>query len=258
MIRRRWWWQGCLSFVPPFFLLISATSVRAKFEKPTAVVEDFYRLLQIQHYAEASELLSTADKTNLQSLKKKADLDHAAMPNLEKALADHFFMLQDQENSPMRRKAGNGDVIMPVKVGFFVPGQYYMVGKYAVVFTRETYELIREDTGPVRDDPRKLWMDPTNDLSKLRDEPYFKEWWVWEDVRLTMPGMVWLVREDSGWKIDLFSGSVPKKAFRKILHWHFGRDIFETMQSKPAEAAAKPGAPDLGKGKKAAMRRESR
>jgi hypothetical protein len=145
--------------------------------------------------------------------------------------------MQGQDNAKMAKKSQDGETILPKKIGFFVPGQHYIVGNYAVVFTRETYELAHPDTGPVRDDPRKLWIDPTNVLSQVRDEAYFKQWWVWEDDRVTMPGLLWLVKERNKWRIDLYSGIVPRKAFYKILRWHFGRDVFE--ETKPKKEGAK-------------------
>jgi hypothetical protein len=170
---------------------------------------------------------------------------------LSKLLADTFFLLQGQNNPAMLGKLQDGENILPQRIAFFVPGQYYIIGNFAVVFTRETYVLAHADTGPVRDDPRKLWIDPTNVLSKVRDEAYFKQWWVWQNDDLTMPGLLWLVKEKNDWKIDLFGGAVPRRAFQDILRWHFGRDVFE--EEKPAAAAgttapSKPPAAKRGTG----------
>lgn len=62
-----------------------------------------------------------------------------------------------------------------------------------------------------------IWMDPSNDLSKVRSEDYVKRRWEWEGNQLIMPGVIWLVKEPEGWRIDLVSGTVPKTAFRKYL-----------------------------------------
>ncbi|MEW6515873.1 MAG: hypothetical protein AB1439_03060 [candidate division FCPU426 bacterium] len=215
----------------------------ARTEKPTVVVEDFFRLLSQKQYAEAAELLSSADLQNLESLRKKtakAGKRTQAVPDIETVLSDLFFLMFSDENKKMMKKAQDGETILPRRIHFFVPGQHYIVGRYAVVFTRETYELAPELTGPVRDDPRKLWIDPTNELSKVRDEAYFKQWWVWEGDRLTMPGVVWLVKENRIWRIDLLSGVVPRESFRKILRWHFGREILEEKKKAETPPAARP------------------
>jgi hypothetical protein len=52
-----------------------------------------------------------------------------------------------------------------------------------------------------------------------------------------MPGLIWMVKEKNLWKIDLFAGTVPRRAFDEDLHLYFGRDIFESDKSaknKPA------------------------
>jgi len=207
--------------------------LEARTEKPTVVVEEFYRLLRMKQYAEAAKLLSSADKRNIKALKTqaakavKAGKKDQPIPTAETILADLFFLMHGTDNEKMLRKSQDGETIMPERIGFFVPGQHYIIGNYAIVFTRETYEIAHENTGPVRDDPRKLWIDPTNALSQVRDEAYFKQWWVWEGDRLIMPGCIWLVKEGREWRIDLLSGVVPRKSFRKILRWHFGRNVFE-------------------------------
>ncbi len=218
----------------------------ARTEKPSLVAEEFYRLLRLRQYDEATELLTTADRGNIAALRKKAAQAAESgkttqpLPDAAAILTDLFFLMHGTENQKMLKKAQDGETIMPERIGFFVPGQYYVVGNYAVVFTRETYEISPDNTGPVRDDPRKLWIDPTNALSKVRDEAYFKQWWVWEGDRLVMPGILWLVKEKRDWRIDLLSGVVPREAFRKILRWHFGRDVFEEKPKTPAEAPAPP------------------
>ncbi len=224
-------------------------SASAKLEKPTLTVEDFFRFIRGKHYEEAADLLSRSDQNNFKTmvvkLKASGQNEAAASYSLGGLIKDQFFLMHGRDNAKMAKKSGDGEVILPDKVGFFVPGQYYIVGNYAVVFTRETYDLPEEKTGPVRDDPRKLWVDPTNDLSKIRDEAYFKQWWVWENNYLTMPGVIWLVKERREWRIDLFSGAVPKSAFRGVLKWHFGRDIFEDMSAskKPNQTKSQPAKP---------------
>ncbi len=211
-----------------FFAAVPAAVART--EKPTVVVEDFFRLLAQKQYGEAAELLTNIDRKNLTALKNKAAKAGPRaqpVPDIETILADLFFLMHSEKNEKMLKKSQDGETILPTRISFFVPGQHYIVGRYAVVFTRETYELTPELTGPVRDDPRKLWIDPTNELSKVRDEAYFKQWWVWEGDRLIMPGVVWLLRENRVWRIDLLSGIVPRESFRKILRWHFGREILE-------------------------------
>lgn len=211
-----------------FFAAVPAAVART--EKPTVVVEDFFRLLAQKQYAEAAELLTDVDRKNLTALKNKAAKAGPRaqpVPDIETILADLFFLMHSEKNEKMLKKSQDGETILPTRISFFVPGQHYIVGRYAVVFTRETYELTPELTGPVRDDPRKLWIDPTNELSKVRDEAYFKQWWVWEGDRLIMPGVVWLLLENRVWRIDLLSGIVPRESFRKILRWHFGREILE-------------------------------
>lgn len=225
-------------------LWLPATAL-AKMDKPTLTVEDFFRFIRSKRYEDAADLLSRNDKNNfkimLGKLKASGQADAAKTYSLGVLVKDQFFLMHGQENSKMAKKSGDGDVILPNKIGFYVPGQYYIVGNYAVVFTREIYDLAEEKTGPVRDDPRKLWVDPTNDLSKIRDEAYFKRWWAWENNFLTMPGVLWLVKERQEWRIDLFSGSVPKTAFRGVLKWHFGRDIFADMAAgKRKKPRAKP------------------
>lgn len=223
-------------------LLAAAPAALARTEKPTVVVEDFFRLISQKQYTEAAELLTSADLKNLSALKKraaKAGPRAQPVPDIETILADLFFLMHSEENKKMLKKSQDGETILPARVSFFVPGQHYIVGRYAVVFTRETYELTADLTGPVRDDPRKLWIDPTNDLSKVRDEAYFKQWWVWEGDRLTMPGVVWLQKENREWRIDMLSGTVPRESFRKILRWHFGREILEE-KPQTAAPAAKP------------------
>jgi hypothetical protein len=213
----------------------------AKVEKPTVVAEEFFRLLAAQQYEAAADLLCAADRDSARQLQAQASAQAPAV-ELPKLLADTFFLLQGQTNAAMVKKLQDGETILPQRITFFVPGQYYVIGNFAAVFTREIYELARADTGPVRDDPRKLWIDPTNVLSKVRDEAYFKQWWLWENESLTMPGLVWMVKERSEWKVDLFGATVPRKAFKEILRWHFGRDVFE--EEKPAKAqpgAEKPG-----------------
>ena len=215
-------------------------------EKPTVVVEDFYRLLRLKQFSEAAELLSLVDKKMVKMINTKAKQVARAgkkdqtIPTAETILTDMFFLMHEQENKKMMKKGKDGETIMPERIGFFVPGQHYIVGNYAIVFTRETYEIAHEDTGPVRDDPRKLWIDPTNAFSKIRDEAYFKRWWVWEGDRLIMPGCVWLVKERSEWRIDLISGVVPRKSFTKILRCHFGRDIFEEKKKKKPGKKKRP------------------
>jgi hypothetical protein len=216
-------------------LLAVAPAAVARMEKPTVVVEDFFRLISQKQYAEAAELLTSADRQNLAALKKKA-AKAGPVPDIETVLADLFFLMYSEENKKMLKKSQDGETLLPTRISFFVPGQHYIVGRYAVVFTRETYELTPELTGPVRDDPRKLWIDPTNELSKVRDEAYFKQWWVWEGDRLVMPGVVWLLKENRVWRIDLLSGIVPRESFRKILRWHFGREILEEKPKTPAPA----------------------
>ncbi len=236
--------------------------VIARVEKPSVIAEEFYRCLRYKRYKAVIQLLSSADKRNFAALQAGyasgsagADVasdDPAAhtgsKPRLADILSEQFFLMYDRKNEMMTQKSQSGETIMPQRIGFFVPGQYYIVGNFAVVFTRETYEIARTDTGPVRDDPRKLWVDPTNELSKVRDEAYFKRWWIWEENRLTMPGLLWMVKENKKWKIDLFSGVVPRKAFRGILRWHFGRDVFKepksgTASGKSGPPKSKPSAP---------------
>jgi hypothetical protein len=218
----------------------------ARTEKPTIVVEDFYRLVRMKQYSEAAELLSSIDKKAIKMINKKAKQVSKAgkkdqpIPTAEAILADMFFLMHDQENKKMAKKGKDGETIMPDKIGFFVPGQFYVVGNYALVFTRETYEIAHDNTGPVRDDPRKLWIDPTNSLSKVRDEAYFKRWWIWDGDHLIMPGCVWLVKERRQWRIDLLSGAVPRKSFTKILRWHFGRNVFEEKKKEKAGKEKKP------------------
>ncbi|MCD4814272.1 hypothetical protein K8S19_11345 [bacterium] len=219
----------------------------ARTEKPTIVVEEFFRLINMKNFEDASELVTRADRRNVAALKikakkaAKAGKQVAEPPDMASILGDMFFLVQGQENKKMMKKSQDGETIMPEKIGFFVPGQFYIVGNFAVVFTREIYIIGRDNTGPVRDDPRKLWIDPTNELSKVRDEAYFKQWWVWEDNTLTMPGVIWLVKERREWRIDLLSGVVPRKSFKKILRWHFGRDVFEEEKKQPQ--AGRPPAP---------------
>jgi len=234
--------------------------VTARVEKPSVIAEEFYRCLRYKRYKAAVELLSSADKRNFAAMQAgfassppgAASDESAAQtsspPRLADTLSEQFFLMYGRKNEKMIRKSQSGETIMPQRIGFFVPGQYYIIGNFAVVFTRETYEIDPADTGPVRDDPRKLWVDPTNELSKVRDEAYFKRWWVWEDNRLTMPGLLWMVKEKKKWKIDLFSGVVPRKAFRGILRWHFGREVFKvpktgTASGKSGVPASKPSAP---------------
>lgn len=224
----------------------------AKIEKPTLTAEDFYRFIRAKRYEDAADLLSRADQRSFknlqQKMKKAGKKKKAEQYDLAKLLEDQFFLVHGQSNKKMLKKAGDGETILPEKIGYFVPGQYYIVGNYAVVFTRETYELAHEKTGPVRDDPRKLWIDPMNDLSKIRDEAYFKRWWEWDKDFLSMPGVLWLVKERNEWRVDLISGTVPKKAFRGILKWHFGRDIFEeTKTTKKEQGNEKAGEPPAGK-----------
>lgn len=241
-----------LGFLLPCLLvwLIASlpSSPAARTEKPSLVAEEFYRLLRMRQFDEASELLTQTDRDNIESLRKKAaqaaqgGKNAQSVPDAATILTDLFFLMFGNENQKMLKKAQDGETIMPERIGFFVPGQYYVVGNYAAVFTRETYEISPDNTGPVRDDPRKLWIDPTNELSKVRDEAYFKQWWVWEGERLVMPGILWLVKEKRNWRIDLLSGVVPREAFRKILRWHFGRDVFEEKKPEAAESGqpAKP------------------
>lgn len=210
--------------------------VTAVTEKPTLIAEDFYRHIRSRRYEEAAELLSQQDKRNFRRVKNKMTQSgqNGSGLSLGKLIKDQFFLVEGQrnKNEKLIKKSGDGETILPEKVSFFVPGQYYVVGNFAVVFTRETYTINQEQTGPVRDDPRKLWIDPTNDLSKIRDEAYFKRWWVWDGNQLTMPGIIWMIKENREWRIDLLSGQVPKKAFRGLLKWHFGRDIFVENESQ--------------------------
>jgi len=214
----------------------------AKMDKPTIIAEDFYRYILSKRYEDAAELLSKNDKRNFRQLKTKlaqTGKGNSSNYELSTLIENQFFLVHGQTNKKMKGKSGDGETILPSKVSYYVPGQYYVVGNFAVVFTRETYDIEQDKTGPVRDDPRKLWIDPTNDLSKIRDEAYFKRWWVWEDNQLTMPGVIWLIKDRQEWRIDLISGSVPKKAFRGILKWHFGRDIFDNSSSKEKSSAPK-------------------
>jgi hypothetical protein len=211
----------------------------AKTEKPTAVAEEFFRLLAAKDYAEAADLLSSADQAALTSLKSQMGTKGKNI-NLEKILADSFYMLQAADSNPAMAKKNDAETIMPERVSFYVPGQHYIERSFAAVFTRETYELAHNNTGPVRDDPRKLWVDPTNVLSKVRDEAYFKQWWVWEGDRLTMPGLLWMVKEKNSWKIDLFAGAVPRRAFDADLFLYFGRDVFESDKSAKKKPAPEP------------------
>lgn len=224
-------------------LLIGVNPAWSKTEKPTLVAADFFRSLTLKQFDEAAALLCTADHQAAAELRKNAAAQKAQAVTLEKVLEESFFLLFGQQNAGMVKKNQDGETIMPQRIGFYVPGQYYEIGKFAVVFTRETYEIARADTGPVRDDPRKLWIDPTNALSKVRDEAYFKQWWVWEGDSLTMPGLVWMIKERNAWKIDFFGTAVPRKAFDKILFWHFGRSVFETEGEKPAASGAAPSGP---------------
>jgi hypothetical protein len=208
----------------------------AKTEKPTAVAEEFFRLLAAKDYAEAAELLSSADQAAVATLKSQMGAKGKNV-NLEKILADSFYLMQSADANPGMAHKKDAETIMPERVSFYVPGQHYVVRNFAAVFTRETYELAHNNTGPVRDDPRKLWIDPTNVLSKVRDEAYFKQWWVWEEDRLTMPGLLWMVKEKNDWKVDLFAGSVPRRAFDADLYLYFGRDIFENDKNVKKSAA---------------------
>lgn len=219
----------------------------AKTEKPTFAAEEFFRALNQRQYEEAADLLSASDHAAVEQLGARAGSKSSRAVTLPAVLAQTFALMHGQANAAQSGKGREGETLMPQRIGFFVPGQYYVIGKYAAVFTRETYDIAHADTGPVRDDPRKLWIDPTNVLSKVRDEAYFKQWWVWEDDHLTMPGLVWLVREADGWKIDLFGGGVPRKAFADILRWHFGRDVFEEEKSKTPAASAAPANPPAPK-----------
>ncbi len=221
----------------------------SKTEKPTVVAEEFFRLLADQEYSDAAELLSSADSSAVVKLKKQMGKQGKSV-KLEKILAESFYLMQGQSNSGMGKKK-DAETLMPQRISFFVPGQHYIVGNFAAVFTRETYEIAHADTGPVRDDPRKLWVDPTNVLSKVRDESYFKQWWVWEGDRLTMPGLIWMIKEKNVWKIDLFAGSVPRRAFDKDLRLYFGRDVFEAdknAQKKKSEPQ-KPTSPSAASSK---------
>jgi len=227
--------------------------VLAKTEKPTVVAEEFFRFLSQSDYESAADLLSAADHAAVRNLQVQTGEQAKQELQLPKILTDTFFLMQGQNNNTEITKPQDGETIMPRRITFFVPGQYYIVGNFAAVFTRETYELAHADTGPVRDDPRKLWIDPTNVLSKVRDEAYFKQWWIWEEDRLTMPGLVWLIKEKNGWKVDLFGSAVSRKAFLDILRWHFGRNVFEEdnpkkEKSQPAQAApAKPASASTNK-----------
>jgi hypothetical protein len=227
----------CFSVVLTLITVLSPLSLWAKTEKPTVIAEEFFRLIASQEYAEAADYLSNADHAAVLKLKKQMGKQGQGV-NLEKIISESFYLVQGQTNPGMAKKK-DAETIMPQRISFFVPGQHYIVGNFAAVFTRETYEIARNDTGPVRDDPRKLWVDPTNVLSKVRDEAYFKQWWVWEGDRLTMPGLIWMVKEKNAWKIDLFAGTVPRRAFDKDLRLHFGRDVFEEAK-KPAGASTQP------------------
>lgn len=213
-------------------------AIWAKVEKPTSTAEEFFRLLAAQQFEAAAELLCASDRASAGQL-QGGDL----AVDLPKLLSDTFFLLQGQSNEAMLKKLQDGETVLPQRITFFVPGQYYVIGNFAVVFTRETYEISRANTGQVRDDPRKLWIDPTNVLSKVRDEAYFKQWWVWENDALTMPGLIWMVKERSEWKVDLFGGTVPRKAFKEILRWHFGRDVFEEEKPAPVKTGGAPRKP---------------
>jgi len=217
-----------------------AVPAQARMDKPTLAAEDFFRLLAVKDYDEAAHLLSEADHQALKDMQSQAG-EAGKNISLSNLLADSFYLMHPGEGQGTAPKAPDQETIMPQRIGFFVPGQHYIIGNFAVVFTRETYELTRDTLGPVRDDPRKLWIDPTNVLSQVRDEAYFKEWWIWEDERLTMPGLLWMVKEKNQWKVDLFGGAVPRKSFQKILRWHFGREVFEPEKAKAGKAAAKPG-----------------
>lgn len=223
---------------------LAAIPAWGKAEKPTTVAEEFFRLLAAKEYAEAGELLSSADQAAVATLKSHMGAKGKNV-NLEKILADSFYLMQSSQSNPGMVKKNDAETIMPERITFFVPGQHYIVRNYAAVFTRETYEMAHNNTGPVRDDPRKLWVDPTNVLSKVRDEAYFKQWWVWEEDRLTMPGLLWMVKEKNVWKVDLFAGTVPRRAFDADLFLYFGRNVFEGEKAakKKNEPAPKKGNP---------------
>jgi hypothetical protein len=227
----RLFWAGFFGLFFLGFFLGGASPCYSANPNPTQIADEFFRLLQSRDFAGAAEYLSASDHQKFQDLKHEVPAKNAPQVDLVAALTDMFFLLQGQENKVMVEKAKSGDVILPERIRFFIPGQFYLQGQYAVVFTREMYDIRAQDTGAVRDDPRKLWIDPTNFLSRLRDEPWFKQYWEWTDNQLTMPGLIWLVKENNQWKIDLFSGGVPKTAFRKTLKWHFRRDVFEEVKA---------------------------
>ena len=227
---------ACLLLVEP---------VSARVEKPTVVAEEFFMLLARQDYEGAAALCASTDVESLEQLKAQAGEKQAGAVKLPDMIRDAFFLMHGQNNPAMMQKYADGETIMPRRIAFYVPGQHYIIGNFAAVFTRETYVLGRDDTGPVREDPRKLWIDPTNVLSQVRDEAYFKQWWIWEDERLTMPGLLWMVKEGNRWKIDLFGGAVPRDAFKDILEWHFGRDVFEQQEGE-AQSPAQPGGAPSG------------
>lgn len=215
-----------ISFLLSLSIIIFPLFIWAKSEKPIENAEVFFRLILAQDYTGASNFLSTADHAAVLKLQKQIGKKGKSI-NLEKIISESFSLTQSQNNSGLSQKK-DAETIMPQRISFFVPGQYYIVGNFAAVFTRETYEIAHNDTGPVRDDPRKLWINPINILAKVRDEAYFKQWWVWEGDRLTIPGIIWMVKEKNSWKIDLFSGTVPQHVFDKDLYLYFGRDIFDT------------------------------
>jgi len=198
--------------------------VLAKTEKPTVVAEEFFRFLSQSDYESAADLLSAADHAAVRNLQVQTGEQAKQELQLPKILTDTFFLMQGQNNNTEITKPQDGETIMPRRITFFVPGQYYIVGNFAAVFTRETYELAHADTGPVRDDPRKLWIDPTNVLSKVRDEAYFKQWWIWEEDRLTMPGLVWLLKKKTAGR-SIYSAA----PYREKRFWIFYAGILAVM-----------------------------
>ncbi|MBN1596241.1 hypothetical protein JW933_09975, partial [candidate division FCPU426 bacterium] len=121
--------------------------LEARTEKPTVVAEEFFRLLQLKRYTEAAELLCAADHKAIKTVARKASLVKGAgkpeqeVPTAQSTLADLFFLMHETENPKMIAKGKDAETIMPKRIGFFVPGQHYIIGNYALVFTRETYEI---------------------------------------------------------------------------------------------------------------------
>jgi hypothetical protein len=223
----------CLCIIS-VFILFRPIPIWAIQEHPLQVAEKFFRALQQQDFKTVGTMLSRRDHLQarqfIEQSRKQTDPKQKEPMTLESLLANRFIFIKpytDQKES--HSKTLVGETVLPIRVGFFPAGQHYIVGPYAVVLTREIYQIAPEDKGRVQDDPRKLWVDPNNDLSKIRDEAFFKTWWFWEGEQLTLPGTLWMVREENTWKVDLLSGQVPRSAFRKILKWHFKRDIFDEL-----------------------------